>query len=223
MRSELVEHFPFLASLSAPARRTLTRLPVRSVGARTAVLRQGDQVEGVYLLTSGALRVYYVARDGRESTLYWVKPGQTCILALSATFKREPYPAWAETEAGPMSYVVVPESTFRQLLDEPGFRDFTVGVLAGRVFELMRTLEELGTLHMEQRVASFVLQQADPTGVVRITQERLAAHLGTAREVVFRALRSLVARKAVTTGRSTVRILDRGLLNDLVGGDPDSP
>ncbi len=219
MRSELFEHFPFLASLSAPARRTLTQLPVRRAPARTAVLRRGDDVEGVYLLTSGTLRVYHVTLEGRESTLYWVKPGQTCILALTATFKREPYPAWVETDGEPVSFVVVPERTFRQLLAESAFRDFTFEVLSSRVFELMVALEELGSLRVEQRVASFLLRQADATGVVRVSQERLAAHLGTAREVVFRALRSLVARECVTTGRSRIRIVDRETLEHLVGRD----
>jgi CRP/FNR family transcriptional regulator len=143
--------------------------------------------------------------DGREATLYWVKPGQTCILALTATFKRERYPAWAQTEADPISFVVVPEPAFRELLAEPAFRDFTLEVLSSRVFELMVSLEELGSLRVQQRVAGFLLRHADPTGTVRVSQERLAGHLGTAREVVSRALRSLVAGASVATARSRIR------------------
>jgi len=221
MTTPLVEHFPFLASLSAPARRTLAQLPVRRVPARTGVLRSGDQVEGLYLVVSGALRIFHVAADGRESTLYWVRPGQTCILALSATFKRERYPAWAETDAEPVAVVVVPERVFRELLAEPGFRDFALEVLSSRVFELMISLEEVGSLRIEQRVAAFLLRHADPTGLVQISQERLAAHLGSAREVVSRALRSLAGRNSVATARSRIRIVDRAVLEQLAGRSDD--
>jgi len=41
-----------------------------------------------------------------------------------------------------------------------------------------------------------------------MTQARLAAELGTAREVVFRALRALVERGLIGTQRGRVRVLD---------------
>jgi CRP/FNR family transcriptional regulator len=217
MSAQLVEQFPFLASLSAPARRMLSGLPVRRVAARSDVLRKGDEVEGVFLLTRGALRIFHLTAAGREATLYWVRPGQTCILALSATFRRERYPAWAETDAAAISFVIVPERMFRELLIEPAFRDFVLGALSGRVFELMVSLEERGSLRVDARLAAFLLRHADQAGTVRISQERLAAHLGSAREVVSRVLRSLVARGLVATARSRIRIVDRRGLEQLAG------
>jgi CRP/FNR family transcriptional regulator, anaerobic regulatory protein len=82
-------------------------------------------------------------------------------------------------------------------------------VLSGRVLELMRTLEELGSARVEQRVARYLLRQDVVDGFVRTTQIAIASELGTAREVVFRALRSLVERRPVQTGRMRVRIVDR--------------
>lgn len=215
----LAEQFPFVASLSPAARRALTQLPVRRIPARQAVLRRGDEVEGLYLLTRGALRVFHTTAEGREATLYWIKPGQTCILALTAALQRARYPAWVESDAQPVSLVVVPERMVRGLLGEPAFRDFAFAALAGRVFELMTTLEQVSSLRIEQRVAGFVLDHAGPTGIARLSQERLAAHLGTAREVVSRAVRALVAEGAITTTRGQIRIADRALLAQLAGPD----
>ena len=58
-------------------------------------------------------------------------------------------------------------------------------------------------------MARYLLGQPAPDGCVRITQSGIASELGTAREVVFRALRSLVDRRLVQTGRVRVRIVDR--------------
>lgn len=88
------------------------------------------------------------------------------------------------------------------------FRNFIFGVLSGRVFELMQVLEEAGTARMEQRVARFLLRGADGERTVRASQARIASELGTAREVVFRTLRSLSARGLVKTGRVRVSIID---------------
>jgi len=66
------------------------------------------------------------------------RPGQTCILALTAAFRGDPYPAWVETEDEQLSFVLVAGAMFRQLCNaEPPFRSFVFEVLSGRVFELM--------------------------------------------------------------------------------------
>lgn len=212
----LVEGFPFLAGATQATREVVSTLPVRRVAARTPVLHRGDAVEGVFLVVAGSLRVFYIAADGHEATLYRVRPGQTCILALTAAFRSEPYPAWVETEDEPLSFVLVPGALFTQLYDsEPSFRSFVFEVLSGRVFELMTRMEQLGSLRLEQRLAGFLLEAADPDGEVRMSQARIAAHLGTAREVVFRALRTMSGQGLVSTARARVRLIDPDGLRSL--------
>jgi len=82
-------------------------------------------------------------------------------------------------------------------------------VLSGRVFELMCTLEELGSAQVEQRVARYLLRRRESDDCVRVSQVGIASDLGTAREVVFRALRSLTQRKLIRTGRMRIQIIDR--------------
>jgi CRP/FNR family transcriptional regulator len=210
MRAGLTEaQFPFLSRLAAANRRELGAFSATRVKPRQRLLQRGEAIDGAYLVVGGSLRVYYIAAGGREATLYRVEPGGTCILALTATFNEEPYPAWVEAGDEGGSFVRVPREALRRLLDgEPAFRDFIFGVLSGRVFELMQTLEEVGSAQIEQRVARYLLRRAGPDGVVRANQIGIASELGTAREVVFRALRALSARKLVETGRGRVRILD---------------
>lgn len=188
MRAKLtVANFPFLERLGAAAQRELGALTPTRVKAKQHLLRQGEAVTGLFLVTEGSLRVYYLTPEGREATLYRVEPGGTCILALSASLDEQPYPAWVDTGTEGCSYVRVPSVDARRLLDtEPAFRDFVFKVLSGRVFELMQTLEEAGSTHMEQRVARYLARSAATDGVVRATQAGIASELGTAREVVFR-------------------------------------
>jgi CRP/FNR family transcriptional regulator len=212
----VAEGFPFLAGASAATRELVSTLPVRQVAARRPVLHRGDAAEGVFLVVGGSLRVFYIAADGHEATLYRVRPGQTCILALTAAFRSEPYPAWVETEDEELSFVLVPGAMFRELYNtEPTFRSFVFEVLSGRVFELMTRLEEVGSLRVEQRLAAFLLEAADANGEVAMSQARLAAHLGTAREVVFRALRTMSDAHLVATSRGRVQLLDRAGLRRL--------
>ncbi len=205
--------FPCLTLVNETTRRALASLPVRHAPPSVQVLRRGDEVEGVYLLTEGALRVYHLAPEGREVTLYRVEPGQTCILALTAAFRREPYPAWVETDRAPVSYVLIPHEQLREIMGrEAAFREFVFEALSGRVFELMTLLAETSVLRIEARVAALLIRRADGSGCVQMTQARIAADLGTAREVVFRALRTFESEGLITTLRGRVRLLRRDAL-----------
>ncbi len=71
------------------------------------------------------------ARTDAEGTLYWVEPGQTCILALNSTFSRLAYPAWVESD-GPTRFAIVPGQTYRELFAaDPAVQRFTFETLSG--------------------------------------------------------------------------------------------
>jgi CRP/FNR family transcriptional regulator len=204
--------------LAADARRELGALSARSVKAKQGLLRQGDAVDGLYLVVSGSLRVYYITTAGREATLYRVEAGGTCVLALTSAFNEEPYPAWVDAGAHGASFVRVPSVLSRRLLaEEAAFRDFVFRVLSGRVVELMQTLEEAGSAELEQRVARYLIRHLEPDRRLRVTQIGIASDLGTAREVVSRALRSLAKRGLVSTGRSRIDVLDEPALRAYAG------
>jgi CRP/FNR family transcriptional regulator len=203
-------HFPFLARLTATGRRELASLGATRVKPAQHLLRRGDDAGGVYLVTAGMLRVFYVSADGREATLYRVEPGGACLLSLTATFSDEPYPAWVDAGPAGADFVRVPSAVFHRLVDgETAFRQFAFASLSGRVLDLMRTLEELGSERMEQRVARYLLRQPAVDGLVRTTQSGIASELGTAREVVFRVLHGLSQRRILRTSRARIQILDR--------------
>jgi len=214
--------FPFLAELSRTGGLEVANLAVTRVARFHPLLTRGDPVDGAYLLVGGALRIYYVTAEGRQATLYRVEPGGTCVLAVTAAFAGEAYPAWAEAGPDGAAFARVPNPVFRRLFDhEAGFRNFIFGALSRRVLELMQILEETGSAQIEQRVARLLLRQADAEGLVRVSQRQIAAEIGTAREVVFRALRSLSERGLVETGRVRVRVLDAGGLRR--AGDLNPP
>ena len=63
----------------------------------------------------------------------------------------------------------------------------------------------------DSRLAAFLLEESalEESDVLKITQEKIADHLGTAREVVTRMLRYFQGEGAVKLSRGTIEILDR--------------
>lgn len=210
-------HFPFVDLLSPAAQEQLRQgLEWRSAGPTTQLVCRGDAVGGVFLVVSGSIRVYYLRDDGREGTLYFVDPGDACFLSIHSVLGARPYEAWAETDVDAVQFAVLSSATFHDLFArEAALREFALGALSGRVTEMMQLVETTAAASLESRLAAWLLERADDSGVVAVSQERIARHLGTAREVVVRLLRSLRRAGCIETERSALRILDRNKLREL--------
>lgn len=177
-----------------------------------AIIHKGQQVSGAYLVTRGQLRVFTFTPQGTEATLYFIRPGETCVLALNCLFNCLLYPAWVE--ASPDTDVaVIPGPLYRTLFErEAAVQDMTVKALSTLVFRLMDELEQIHSCNLDQRLANFLLSNADAEGVLRMTQQQIASHLGTTREVIARLMQGFVARALVATNRGTVTIKDSATL-----------
>jgi len=184
------------------------------------ILRLGDTVSGVFLVKSGAIRVYYIDADGREGTLYWIEPGESCILALNSLFSDMPYPAWAAADTEGVEYLTLSGETFRQLFaQDPAVQGFLFEQLSGRVYALLGTLEQAMRLPQEDRLILLLLARADESGVICLSQERLARDLGTHREVVSRLLRNLAGQNLISLAHKRIVIMDRSRLEAMVPAD----
>lgn len=183
------------------------------------VIHKGQAVSGAYMVVEGELRVYTYSPDGSEATLYRLRAGDICVLTLNCLFNDLRYPAWVEATAN-SRVALIPGDLYRQFFaEEDTVRDMTVKALSTLVFRLMDELEEVHTCNLEQRLARFLLNNASNEGVVKMTQQMLANHLGTTREVVARLMQSFMAQELVSTGRGRVSILDEAKLAAMVSPD----
>lgn len=204
--------------LSETSRSLLNRGLRYTHRAKTAlVLKKGQRVSGAYVVVSGQLRVFTLSPDGNEATLYLINAGETCVLALNCIFNDLLYPAWVES--GPNTKVaLIPGATFRILFEsEPAIRNMTVQAFSTIVFRLMGELEEIHSCKLEQRLANFLLLHAATDGRVRMTQQEIASHLGSTREVIARVLGQLVSEGHIQTGRSQIAINNPEKLAELLG------
>lgn len=173
-----------------------------------AVIHKGQSVSGAYLVLQGRLRVYTFTPQGTEATLYFIRPGETCVLALNCLFNDLSYPAWVDADAD-TRVAVIPGPLYRRLFEhETAVQNLTVKALSTLVFRLMDELEQVHACNLDQRLAGFLLNHASAEGVVKMTQQELAGHLGTTREVIARLMQGFSSRDLVATRRGRVSIRD---------------
>jgi CRP/FNR family transcriptional regulator len=191
--------------LSDPSRQVLRRgLRYRDFAKAAQILSRADLVAGAYIVLAGRLRVYTVSAAGREATLYEIRPGETCVLALNCLFNDLRYPAWVDAAPG-TRIAIVDGPTYRWLFEhEPGVRDLTIRALSSAVFRLMVALEDVQSRTLDRRLTDFLVLHASSTGEVAMTQQAIADQLGTTREVVARLLGRLARRRLLRRLRARV-------------------
>lgn len=184
----------------------------------TAVIHKGQAVSGAYIVTRGKLRVFTFTPDGSEATLYFIRPGETCVLALNCLFNDLLYPAWVETGAD-TAVAIIPGSLYRTLFErESSVQDLTVKALSTLVFRLMGELEQIHSCNLDQRLSNFLLLNASADGVLRMTQQEIASHLGTSREVIARLMQGFVVQGLVSTRRGMVIMKNSSKMAEVVKG-----
>ncbi len=204
-----LEDFESFKQLSDEGKAILRQgLSVVNCNPSSVVLHKGERISGAYFVLSGQLRVYTLSPNGTEATLYTISPGETCVFALNCLFNDLLYPAWVEAGSD-TEVAVITGASYRALFKiEPSVQDVTVQSLSTIVYRLMNELEQVHSCKLNQRLANLILMRANANGELHMTQQQIASHLGTTREVIAKLMCELVEQQYVKTARGLIVIED---------------
>ena len=205
--SEVVtELFPTLATPSLRAEVDAHAQTVR-VPAGGFICMEGEACQMLPLVTAGTVRVFVQSDEGREVTLYRIRPGESCVLTASCLLGEAVFPAFAVAETD-VRAIVGRLSDVRAWMDtSEAWRGFVLGLIARRFAEVIGRMEDLMFRRLDARLADYLLDAAIGGEVAR-THEQIATDLGSARAVVSRHLKTLEQNGLVTLDRSRVTLRD---------------
>ncbi|SNS16386.1 Crp/Fnr family transcriptional regulator [Tropicimonas sediminicola] len=207
-----IDLFTGLADLEGNARDLLeARSQVLRVPEGTTVFGPGREPDSLLLLLDGTVRVQKISETGREIVLYRVKAGESCVLTTACLLGQEEYAAEGVTETA-VEAAAIPRPVFDELIaGSDAFRRFVFDNYSRRITDLFMVIEEVAFRRMDIRLAQRLLDLAQD-GTVKATHQKLAAELGTAREVVSRQLAEFHRRGWIEQARGTIEITDRAAI-----------
>ena len=112
----------------------------------------------------------------------------------------------------------IPACLFKNLVDESlAVSNFSRNLLSSNFSELMWLMEQIMWKSIDKRLANFLLEEAqlEESNQLKITHEKIANHMGTAREVVTRMLRYFQNEGMVKLTRGAIEIVDEEKLEAL--------
>jgi CRP/FNR family transcriptional regulator, anaerobic regulatory protein len=193
-----------------------------SLDRRKTLFHQGDEAENVYIVTSGALRLYQMLPDGRRQVIGFAVPGDLLGFPLS---DHNEYSADALNSVFLCRF---PRLDFLHILYQ---RSALLGALVSVVHdELMRSRQQLALISQkgaDRKIAQFLLsfrglqmRNEDDAALVsvRIPQADIADFLGLTIETVNRVLAKLTREKTIAVTDTGIALLDQSRLRALAEG-----
>ena len=179
--------------------------------------RAGDVVHngsmdclGLLLIRSGQLRVYTLSSEGREITLYRLFDHDICLFSASCVMPSVQFEVVVEAEKD-CDLWVIPSCLFKNYMeDSAAVANYTNQLISSRFSEVMWLMEQIMWRSFDKRLAAFLLEESslENTTELKVTHEKIANHMGTAREVVTRMLRYFQNEGLVKLTRGTVELTD---------------
>lgn len=156
------------------------------------IVQKGQEIGGVYIVQTGALRIFALDPKGVQKPIDNVYAGEICLFSVDCIMKRLTYPAWLKIDSSEANVKYIPAQAFRQVyVKEPSLRDFIFEAMSRRIYSMMSVIEETLTYDVGSRVNHFLLRECPVTREIELSHQDIADRVGTSREVVSKHLKSL--------------------------------
>ena len=211
-------YFPIWNKLTpGQQERILALADYQKVKSGTILHDGGPDCIGLLLMRSGQLRAYILSEEGREITICRFFEMDMCLFSASCVMPNMQFDIFIEAEKDSELWVI-PACLYQNLMDESiALSNYSHDLITNHFSEVMWLMEQIMWKSFDKRLAKFLLEEAalEDTNSLKITHEKIANHMGTAREVVTRMLRYFQGENMVKLTRGTVDILDAKALAKL--------
>ena len=215
---EFSQYFPIWDKLTAEQQsRVESVLEYRKVGRGTMIHDSSAECLGLIVVRSGQLRTFIISEDGREITISRLAEYDVSLLSASCVLPDMQFNVMIQAEKD-SEFWSIPACLFKNLMEESlAVAKYANSLISGNYSELMWLMEQIMWKSFDKRLANFLLEecQLEGTNVLKITHEKIASHMGTAREVVTRMLRYFQNEGMVKLTRGTIEVMEKSKLDAL--------
>ena len=222
-----VEHLksiPYFSGLGSGELEAIRQLVFeRSADRGELILLEDEPTQTVYFVVTGVVKAFKTSAEGKEQILCILRPGDS--FNDVSVFDGGPNPVSAIAMSRVRLYGISKADMETLLREHPGIALNIIKVLAGKVRHFVSLVEDLSFRHVTGRVAKLLLEYATngseegkgESPRPRLTQQDMAAMVGTAREVVGRSLKALEEEGAIRMDRHRIAIVNREVLEERSG------
>ncbi|WP_075602439.1 Crp/Fnr family transcriptional regulator [Saccharicrinis aurantiacus] len=181
---------------------------IKTIDANQNFINIADDVIAMPLLIKGSIKIVREDDMGNELLLYYLNGGETCASIISCCMNR----AISEVRATVIdeaTAIMVPIKYMDEWLQKySSWRSFIMIAYRTRFEELLKTVDSIAFLKMDERLEKYLIQRSKDTNtlILQGTHQEIADDLHTSREVVSRLLKQLEKIGRVKLSRNKIDV-----------------
>jgi CRP-like cAMP-binding protein len=184
---------------------------------------ESDPCAGLHIIRKGSVKIFKVSPQGRELIINIFEDGAT--LNEVPVFDHGSNPVSVAALETTDVWIIDASVIHKVMEEHPEMCRAVIANLSKNLRMLVHKVEELSFYQVTNRLARLISllpeEQLSGSQPYRITQNQLAAQLGTVREVVARSLSELQRSGAIKVHRRRIEILDEKALSNWAQCTPE--
>ena len=222
--AQQLSYIPLFEGLEAQYLKDLAGIVLKKSFKRGEIIfSEGDPGLGFYVITSGRIKVFKAAPDGKEQILHIFGRGEP--FGEVPVFTGQRFPANAEALSD-TSALFFPRNDFvNQIKKDPSLALNMLSILSMRLKRFTGLIENLSLKEVPGRLAAYLLYLSERDKetndlTLEISKAQLASILGTIPETLSRILSRMTNEGILESDEKRhIRIKDRKLLDLLAQGE----
>jgi CRP/FNR family transcriptional regulator len=187
-----------------------------AASAVVKLLTAGEQIVGmnkfiqvIPILNSGLLGVYRTDDDGRDMLLYYIKPGESCIMSFLAGVNNDTSKVKVIAEDDSELTLIPIDRVTKWVGKYPEWTDYIFKLYHQRFEELLNVVNSIAFQKMDERIWKLLIKKSElmQSNEITITHQQLADELGSTREVISRLLKQMEKTGIVSLGRNKITLV----------------
>lgn len=173
------------------------------------IMNENSYIRAIPIVLTGSIRVMRVDEEGREILLYYIRPGESCIMSFLGGMHSETSKVKAVAEEDVEILFIPIEKAGMLIKDNSEWLDYIFRLYHKRFEELLSVVNEVAFKKMDDRILHFLKEKQKLIGSneIAITHQELSEELGTSRVVVSRLLKQMEGEGMVKLGRNKILLM----------------
>lgn len=173
------------------------------------ILDMDAYVNYIPVVLSGSLKVMRSQEDGREILLYYITPGESCIVSILSGMKQDKSQIRALVEEKAEILMVSIQKAKEWIRKFPEWTDFIFDLYQKRFEGLLNIVNSVAFQKVDARILQLLHQKAElyESNELVVTHQQIADELGITREAASRVLKQLENEEEIKLSRNKILLL----------------
>ncbi len=175
----------------------------------SVIIEEHDYIKNVPIVLSGSIKVFKLDEDGKELLLYYIKPGESCVMSFLGAACNGTSKIRAVVEEQAEVLILPVYKAIDLIRDNPAWLEFIFQLYNRRFEELLAVVNAVVFQNVDDRLWDLLKTKVKMlnTMELNVTHQQVADELGTAREVVSRLLKQLERNNKIQLSRNKIKVL----------------